>query len=105
MARWNPNKKVLDHEHSRFWGYELKDIPEPNLQRDIFPYDEVSRIDFDHKIIPIDPSEEFGSPTLPSETVTGPPPLHTGTDSEYFSFSPPDGRPLWGYPPDRIFSL
>ena len=59
MARWNPNKKVLDHEHSRFWGYELKDIPEPNLQRDIFPYDEVTRIDFDHKIIPIDPSEEF----------------------------------------------
>ncbi len=41
MARWNPNKKVLDHEHSRFWDYELKDIPEPNLQRDIFPYDEI----------------------------------------------------------------
>jgi citrate (Re)-synthase len=59
MARWNPNKKVLDHEHSRFWSYDLKDIPEPNLQRDIFPYDEVTRIDFDHKIMPIDPSEEF----------------------------------------------
>ena len=59
MARWNPNKKVLDHEHSRFWDYELKDIPEPNLQRDIFPYDEITRIDFDHKIMPIDPSEEF----------------------------------------------
>jgi len=59
MARWNPNKKVLDHEHTRFWSYELKDIPEPNLQRDIFPYDQVSRIDFDHKIIPIDPSEEL----------------------------------------------
>jgi citrate (Re)-synthase len=59
MARWNPNKKVLDHEHSRFWEYELREIPEPNLQRDIFPYDAVSRIDFDHKIIPIDPCEEF----------------------------------------------
>jgi citrate (Re)-synthase len=59
MARWNPNKKVLDHEHSRFWDYELKDISEPNLQRDIFPYDEITRIDFDHKIMPIDPSEEF----------------------------------------------
>lgn len=59
MARWNPNKKVLDHEHSRFWSYELKDISEPNLQREIFPYEAVSRIDFDHKIIPIDPPDEF----------------------------------------------
>jgi isopropylmalate/homocitrate/citramalate synthase len=59
MARWNPNKKVLDHEHTHFWKYELIDIPEPNLQRDIFPYDQVCRIDFDHKLIPIDPSDEF----------------------------------------------
>ncbi len=59
MAHWNPNKKVLDHEPNRFWNYELKDIPEPNLQRDIFPYEEISRIDFDHKILPIDPCEEF----------------------------------------------
>ena len=59
MARWNPIKKVLDHEHSRFWHYELKDISEPNLQRDVFPYEEVCRIDFDHKFIPIDPADEF----------------------------------------------
>lgn len=59
MARWNPNKKVLDHEHTPFWRYELKDVSDPNLQRDIFPYDQVCRIDFDHKIIPIDPSEEL----------------------------------------------
>jgi isopropylmalate/homocitrate/citramalate synthase len=59
MARWNPNKKVLDHEHTRFWSYELRDVSEPNLQREIFPYDSVCRIDFDHKLIPIDPAEEF----------------------------------------------
>ena len=59
MARWNPTRRVLDHEHSRFWQYDLKNIPEPNLQRDVFPYEEVCRIDFDHKFIPIDPAEEI----------------------------------------------
>ena len=52
MARWNPIKKVLDHEHTRFWQYDLKNISEPNLQRDVFPYEEVCRIDFDHKFHP-----------------------------------------------------
>lgn len=59
MARWNPNRRVLDHEHTRFWQYDLKNISEPNLQRDVFPYEEVSRIDFDHKFFPIDPAEEI----------------------------------------------
>lgn len=59
MAKWNKNRKVLDHEHSRFWRFELRDVDEPNLQRGVFPYDEVCRIDFDHKIIPIDPADEI----------------------------------------------
>ncbi len=59
MARWNSEKKVLEHEHSKFWKYELKDITEPNLQKEIFPYAEISRIDFDHKIYPINPAEEI----------------------------------------------
>ncbi len=59
MARWNPNKKVLEHEHTEFWKYELRDVAEPNLQREIFPYNEIPRIDFDHRIIPIDPAEEI----------------------------------------------
>ena len=59
MAKWNKDKKVLDHEHSRFWRYDLKDIDQPNLQKDVFPFDEVSRIDFDHKLIPINPPDEI----------------------------------------------
>jgi len=50
---------VLEHEHTEFWRHELKDISEPNLQRGVFPYDEVCRIDFDHKLIAIDPAEEI----------------------------------------------
>ena len=59
MARWNDEKKVLEHEHTRFWKYELRDIAEPNLQKDIFPYDDISRIDFDHKIYSINPAKDI----------------------------------------------
>jgi isopropylmalate/homocitrate/citramalate synthase len=58
MARWNSKKRVLDHEHSKFWQYRLHDIAEPNLMREIFPYSQVPRIDFDHKLLPIDPAED-----------------------------------------------
>ncbi|MBW1979602.1 MAG: histone-lysine N-methyltransferase [Deltaproteobacteria bacterium] len=58
MARWNKRKKVLDHQHTKFWVYRLQDVPEPNLMREVFPYEEISRIDFDHKLIAIDPADE-----------------------------------------------
>lgn len=57
MAKWNKDRKVLDHEHSKFWRYTLREVDEPNLQKDVFPYDEVCRIDFDHKLIPINPAD------------------------------------------------
>jgi len=59
MVRWNKDKKVLDHEHTQYWKFDLKDVEEPNLQKDVFPYDEVCRIDFDHKLIPISPADEI----------------------------------------------
>ena len=59
MAKWNKTKRVLEHEHTKFWRHELIDVSEPNLQRDVFPYLEICRIDFDHKIIAIDPAEEM----------------------------------------------
>jgi isopropylmalate/homocitrate/citramalate synthase len=31
----------------------------PNLIRDIYPYDEAPRIDFDHKLLPIDPADDI----------------------------------------------
>lgn len=59
MARWNSKKRVLDHEHSKFWRQGLLDVQEPNLMREIFPYEEVPRIDFDHRLLPIDPAEDM----------------------------------------------
>jgi len=59
MAKWDNERRVLNHEHTEFWRYTLQDLTQPNLQRDVFPYDEVCRIDFDHKIISISPAKEL----------------------------------------------
>lgn len=39
--------------------YELVDVKEPNLYREIYPYVEVCRTAFDNWLIPISPAEEF----------------------------------------------
>jgi isopropylmalate/homocitrate/citramalate synthase len=59
MAKWDNERRVLNHEHTEFWRYTLQDVNQPNLQRDVFPYEEVCRVDFDHKIIPISPAKEI----------------------------------------------
>lgn len=59
MSKWNKDLRILDHERSKHWRFELKDPVEPNLYKDIFPYSEISRIDFDHKLIPIRPPEDI----------------------------------------------
>ncbi|MDL1974119.1 MAG: histone-lysine N-methyltransferase [Deltaproteobacteria bacterium] len=59
MARWDKKRGVLVHEHTKFWKHRLCEVDQPNLQRNIFPYDEVSRIDFDFKLVAPDPAEEF----------------------------------------------
>lgn len=39
--------------------FPLLDIQEPNLYRNLFPYDEVCRVEFDNKFILVDPPEEI----------------------------------------------
>ena len=59
MARWNKDRRLLDHEHSSFWKHRLQEVETPNLMRDIFPYTEVARIDFDYKFVLPSPPEEM----------------------------------------------
>lgn len=39
--------------------YEIEDIAEPNLLREMFPYSEVPRLVFDGKGVPMEPAEDF----------------------------------------------
>ena len=59
MVMWNKEKRLLNQPRNKFWKYELKEVDEPNLQKEIFPYTSVSKIVFDHRIIPIEPAEEI----------------------------------------------
>jgi citrate (Re)-synthase len=59
MARWNKERRLLDHEHSHFWKYRLQEVEEPNLMRDIFPYTEVAKIDFDYKFVMPAPADQM----------------------------------------------
>ncbi len=59
MARWNKERRLLDHEHSTFWKHCLQEVDGPNLMRDIFPYTEIARIDFDYKFVMPHPPREM----------------------------------------------
>ena len=57
MTAWNPTTRRL--ENGGMHNYALQDIPEPNLFRDIFPYDAVPKIVFDGQVEELDPAPEF----------------------------------------------
>jgi citrate (Re)-synthase len=52
-------KKRAFNGRSSVEQYPLLDIQEPNLYRNIFPYEEVCRVEFDNKFVFIDPPEEI----------------------------------------------
>jgi isopropylmalate/homocitrate/citramalate synthase len=58
MAKWNSRRRVLDHVPEAHCT-SLLETEEPILLRDLFPFNEVCRITFDHKIQPMDPPEEM----------------------------------------------
>lgn len=41
------------------YHYEIADVKEPNLFREFFPYDEVPKIPFNHRIVPMYTPQEF----------------------------------------------
>ena len=57
MAKLSKVKK--SPANKKKWKYKLKELDEPNLYKDIFPYTEVSKIVFDHKILPISQAREI----------------------------------------------
>ena len=52
----SPHTNLLEE---RSYQYDLQDIPEANLYRDIYPFDEVPRIAFNHRRVPMSMPEEI----------------------------------------------
>ena len=59
MVKSNKGKKLLNRKHGKLKKFELKELDEPNLYKDIFPYTEVSKVVFDHKILPVNQASEI----------------------------------------------
>jgi len=59
MAKWDESIHLFRHEPKKYQKYHLLDVEKPNLFEEIFPSDDVCRIEFDNKIIPIQPAQNM----------------------------------------------
>lgn len=59
MAKWNPGRRLLDRQGGEYWNFNLQDVSQANLMRDIYPYNHVCKIDFDHKHMMASPCEDM----------------------------------------------
>ena len=59
MAKLSKLKKSPANKNKKNRKYKLKELDEPNLYKDIFPYSEVGKVIFDHKILPVSQAKEI----------------------------------------------
>jgi len=52
------NKRTNTLEQTQY-AYSLQDIPEPNLYREIYSYDEIPKCPFNHRRVPMFPADEI----------------------------------------------
>ena len=56
MIYKNPHSNLIEQSQYR---YSLQDVDEPNLYRDIYPYDEIPKVAFNHRHVPLDMPNEI----------------------------------------------
>jgi isopropylmalate/homocitrate/citramalate synthase len=56
MIGFNKRRNTLEQET---YHYELQDVAEPNLYRDLFSYQAPPMIAFNHRLVPMDPPDEM----------------------------------------------
>ena len=56
MIKFSENDNLLE-QHA--YDYSLQDVPEPNLYRDLYPYDEVPKIAFNNRRVPMNMPKEI----------------------------------------------
>ena len=56
MLRFNKRRNTLEPEE---YIFQLQDATEPNLFRDVFPYDKIPKIPFNYRLNPMNMPEEI----------------------------------------------
>ena len=56
MLEMSPKTNLLEQKNYR---YSLQDVEEPNLYRDIYEYDTVPKVPFNHRRVPMNMPEEI----------------------------------------------
>jgi hypothetical protein len=56
MIYMNPHSNLIEQSQYR---YSLQDVDDPNLYRDIYPYDEIPKVAFNHRHVPLDMPNEI----------------------------------------------
>ncbi len=56
MISLNGKSNLLEHDA---YHYELQDVPEPNLYRDVFPFSEVPKITFNQRHVPVEMPQDI----------------------------------------------
>ena len=82
------------------YRYSLQDIENPNLYRQIYPYDAVPKVTFNHRHVPINmPNDIWITDTTfrDGQQSRAPYEVHQIVDDV------PPWRPKWDDPPDRVF--
>ena len=59
MAKWDDHKRIFYYTPGKNYASGINDIEQGNYYRSIFNYDEVPKIDFDLRLIPIQPADEI----------------------------------------------
>ena len=59
MARWDPEKRVYYYTPGKNFESGIQEIERGNYYRSIFNYDEIPKIDFDMRLVPIQPAEDI----------------------------------------------
>jgi isopropylmalate/homocitrate/citramalate synthase len=59
MARWDEGKKLFYYTPGKNFETGIKDTDHGNYYRSIFPYHEVPKVDFDMRLIPIQPADDI----------------------------------------------
>lgn len=56
MLKFNKKTNLFEEE---FYSYQLQDVAEPQLFRDMFPYDDIPRIIFNQRVVPLNVPENI----------------------------------------------